>query len=71
MGLVRYITGRILLLAGCYFGTPADITGQLQNIKNDVFWNTIEGQPIYSQGGGIFRFKDRNFKNKNVCTNEE
>jgi Glycosyl hydrolases family 43 len=31
---------------------------QSRNIKNDVFWNTKEGLPIYSQGGGIFRFPD-------------
>lgn len=31
---------------------------QKQNIKNDVFWDTKDGQPIYSQGGGIFTFKD-------------
>lgn len=27
-------------------------------IRNDNFWFTTSGQPIYSQGGGIFRFKD-------------
>lgn len=27
-------------------------------IQNDTFWYTTTGQPIYSQGGGIFRFKD-------------
>lgn len=26
------------------------------NIKNDIFWDTAEGSPIYSQGGGIFKF---------------
>lgn len=31
---------------------------QLNNIKNDQFWSTVEGEPIYSQGGGIFRFAD-------------
>lgn len=31
---------------------------QTLNVKNDVFWNTKDGRPIYSQGGGIFRFKD-------------
>ncbi|MBW4889975.1 family 43 glycosylhydrolase [Mucilaginibacter sp. HMF5004] len=31
---------------------------QTQNIKNDVFWDTRDGRPIYSQGGGIFRFTD-------------
>lgn len=30
-----------------------------QNIKNDVFWNTKDGQPIYSQGGGIFKFNNK------------
>jgi len=48
--------GVLFLGAGClvWFNTSA----QKLNIKNDVFWNTKEGQPIYSQGGGIFRFKD-------------
>ncbi|HRZ98361.1 MAG TPA: family 43 glycosylhydrolase, partial [Paludibacter sp.] len=32
--------------------------GQSGNIKNNVFWNTADGKPIYSQGGGIFRFAD-------------
>jgi hypothetical protein len=27
-------------------------------ITNDVFWKTTKGTPIYSQGGGIFRFPD-------------
>lgn len=27
-------------------------------IRNDSFWHTQDGQPLYSQGGGIFRFKD-------------
>lgn len=31
---------------------------QTKNIKNDIFWNTVHGQPVYSQGGGIFKFKD-------------
>ena len=26
-----------------------------QTIKNDVFWNTADGKPLYSQGGGIFK----------------
>jgi Glycosyl hydrolases family 43 len=28
------------------------------NIKNDIFWDTADGKPIYSQGGGIFKFTD-------------
>ena len=29
-----------------------------KKITNDVFWNTAEGMPLYSQGGGIFRYPD-------------
>lgn len=39
------------------FSTERSVAQKL-NIKNDVFWNTKDGQPIYSQGGGIFTFKD-------------
>lgn len=34
------------------------LSAQFGNIHNDTFWNTIDGRPIYSQGGGIFRFTD-------------
>lgn len=34
------------------------VKAQALNIKNDVFWYTKDGQPINSQGGGIFRFAD-------------
>lgn len=27
-------------------------------IANDCFWHTTDGKPIYSQGGGIFKFTD-------------
>jgi hypothetical protein len=33
-------------------------TSQYLNIKNDVFWETTDQKPIYSQGGGIFKFTD-------------
>jgi hypothetical protein len=39
-------------------GLPIVTVAQLKNIKNDVFWDTPNGTPIYSQGGGIFRFPD-------------
>ncbi|WP_241748660.1 family 43 glycosylhydrolase [Aestuariibaculum suncheonense] len=32
------------------------VYAQFKNIKNDTFWNTVDGKPIYSQGGGIFIF---------------
>jgi Glycosyl hydrolases family 43 len=41
----------------CFF-FHAPVHTQLLNIKNDVFWKTINGNPINSQGGGIFRFAD-------------
>lgn len=37
-------------------GNVAD--GKFFPIKNDTFWSTKDGQPIYSQGGGIFKFVD-------------
>lgn len=27
-----------------------------QKIKNDIFWKNMQGEPIYSQGGGVFKF---------------
>lgn len=36
------------------------LTSQTLNIKNDRFWDTKSGEPIYSQGGGIFKFIDFN-----------
>lgn len=48
------ILGMILLPICC--GNMA--RSQSLNIKNDVFWDTRDGKPLYSQGGGIFRFKD-------------
>lgn len=41
------------------------ICAQFKNIKNDIFWDTTNGKPIYSQGGGIFSFPDsKTGKNK-------
>ncbi|MBB1284116.1 family 43 glycosylhydrolase [Flavisolibacter sp. BT320] len=34
------------------------LQAQSFTITNNTFWNTVEGQPIYSQGGGIFKFID-------------
>lgn len=28
------------------------------SITNDCFWDTADGEPLYSQGGGIFKFTD-------------
>ena len=40
------------------FLTVAVAKAPFRPIHNDTFWNTVDGKPIYSQGGGIFRFVD-------------
>ena len=32
--------------------------GTFQTITNNTFWNDTTGNPIYSQGGGVFKFGD-------------
>ena len=49
---------QFLLIGILFFCSIIKSTAQFQNIKNDVFWDTKEGLPIYSQGGGVFKFKD-------------
>jgi hypothetical protein len=48
------------LMLAFIFGTSiiSNVNAQSGNIKNDVFWNTKDGQPLNSQGGGIFKFAD-------------
>lgn len=52
-------TGNIILLTAilwlCSMGL---LFAESQNIKNNRFWDTSEGKPIYSQGGGVFKFID-------------
>ena len=50
----------IVLLITCFIriNTTHSLKAHACNIKNDVFWNAKDGRPIYSQGGGIFRFAD-------------
>lgn len=49
-----------LLLLACILITSlsSTVVAQALTIHNDVFWDTKDGQPIYSQGGGIFNFTD-------------
>lgn len=53
---------RVWLIAACIVSSNIMLvnTGvaQTANIKNDIFWQTIDGKPINSQGGGVFQFKD-------------
>ena len=44
-----------LIFLSCFLNGNA----QNKTIHNDQFWETIGGKPIYSQGGGIFKFKDQ------------
>ena len=53
MNLYLPLFSLIFMMVG---GSPSN--AQSLNIKNDIFWNTKDGQPIYSQGGGIFKFTD-------------
>ena len=48
----------MILFFGLILGSQQTINAQSGNIKNDTFWNTKDGEPIYSQGGGIFTFTD-------------
>jgi hypothetical protein len=53
--LCKYSFGLIAVLIASLF---ISANAQYRNIKNDIFWNTVDGRPINSQGGGIFRFVD-------------
>lgn len=53
----------LILFAVALWGTAAYADGTspsdgFATIRNDVFWDTADGQPLYSQGGGVFRFTD-------------
>lgn len=39
---------------------PMTVKAEALNIENDIFWHDTDGNPIYSQGGGIFVFEDPN-----------
>ena len=58
------MTGKLASMAiGCLAlftlgGAGGIARAQPCNIKKDIFWDTKDGLPIFSQGGGIFRFKD-------------
>lgn len=47
-----FLYGFVLLCAA------VNASAQTGNIKNDAFWYTVDGRPINSQGGGIFKFPD-------------
>jgi hypothetical protein len=39
-------------------GELVPLQSSFQTITNDTFWNDTNGNPIYSQGGGVFKFGD-------------
>ncbi len=57
MKVIKSVIG-LCLLSLLWGGKRLTAQTQSQRIQNDVFWNTADGKPIYSQGGGIFRFPD-------------
>jgi hypothetical protein len=48
---------RIITALSLCVGT-AELPAASQIIQNDVFWKDLSGNPIYSQGGGVFKFAD-------------
>ena len=54
--IIRTIMAAAMMCCACTYSL-ADNSG-FGKITNDTFWNTADGKPLYSQGGGIFRFTD-------------
>ncbi|MDQ6470841.1 family 43 glycosylhydrolase [Flavobacterium sp. LHD-80] len=57
MKIQKWYSLSVILVLLC-FGIPNKTIAQYQTIKNDIFWNTKDGKPLNSQGGGIFKFPD-------------
>ena len=49
---------RLLLASLVLVSVATNAAAQKLTIRNDVFWKTVDGRPINSQGGGIFKFTD-------------
>ncbi len=58
MKIIKCDAALLMLICLLMMNMKTNLIAQTQNIKNDVFWNTKDGQPINSQGGGIFKFAD-------------
>ena len=56
--MTKNIIISLILALACI---PAAEAG-FRKIENDTFWNTADGSPLYSQGGGIFRFDNEDGK---------
>ncbi|PXY46651.1 family 43 glycosylhydrolase [Flavobacterium hydrophilum] len=49
-------TYSVLMMTILALSIIMNVNAQKDNIKNDIFWNTKDGKPLNSQGGGIFKF---------------
>jgi hypothetical protein len=48
----------LMILIILSIGWTGKTEAQSRQITNDTFWKTVTGDPIFSQGGGIFKFRD-------------
>ena len=59
MNFINLIKASVSILLISTIHCEAQTTNKgFHTIHNDAFWNTVDGKPIYSHGGGIFRFTD-------------
>lgn len=56
--LKSFIALAVAVLSGGARPAAAAPDDGFRTIRNDVFWDTADGRPLYSQGGGVFRFAD-------------
>lgn len=56
--MCRIFSFRFACLLLFFLVFDVSVKAQSNKISNDTFWNTEDGKPIYSQGGGIFKFPD-------------
>jgi len=49
---------KLLIISALILSVVSCKADSASYIQNDTFWYTTDGKPIYSQGGGIFRFAD-------------
>lgn len=54
--LPRFVLRAFALAVGGFLSLPAANPARAAVITNDTFWRDTSGNPIYSQGGGIFKF---------------
>lgn len=58
MRIKRGVLAGALALMGLVCPVSGVAASDFNTITNDTFWKTVDGEYIFSQGGGIFRFPD-------------